>query len=75
MVLPLVGTRETSWIGHATTPWWTIVRSKTRMRVELTVPESIAEPRLWVEHQQVLALVLLPGSVEWGLRLAFLPSP
>jgi hypothetical protein len=38
------------------------------MRVELTEPESVAEPRLWVEHQQVLALVLRPGSVEWGLR-------
>jgi hypothetical protein len=38
------------------------------MRVELTEPESVAEPRLWVEHQQVLALVLRPGPVEWGLR-------
>jgi AraC family transcriptional regulator len=38
------------------------------MRVEITEPESVAEPRLWVEHQQVLALVLRPGSVEWGLR-------
>jgi hypothetical protein len=38
------------------------------MRVELTEPESVADPRLWVEHQQVLALVLRPGSVEWGLR-------
>jgi hypothetical protein len=37
------------------------------MRVELTEPESVAEPRLWVEHQQVLALVLRPGPVEWGL--------
>jgi hypothetical protein len=36
------------------------------MRVELTEPESVAEPRLWVEHQQVLALVLRPGSVEWA---------
>jgi hypothetical protein len=38
------------------------------MRVELTEPESVAEPRLWVERQQVLALVLRPGAVEWGLR-------
>jgi len=37
------------------------------MRVELTESESVAEPRLWVEHQQVLALVR-PGPVEWGLR-------
>jgi AraC family transcriptional regulator len=47
---------------------WTSVRSKTRMRVELIVPASVTEPRLWVEHHQVLALVLRPGSVEWGLR-------
>jgi AraC family transcriptional regulator len=38
------------------------------MRVELIEPETVPEPRLWVEHQQVLALVLRPGSVEWGLR-------
>ena len=38
------------------------------MRVELIEPETVPEPRLWVEHQQVLAPVLRPGSVEWGLR-------
>jgi hypothetical protein len=38
------------------------------MRVELTEPESAIEPRLWVEYQQVLALVVRSGSVEWGLR-------
>ena len=38
------------------------------MRVELKVPESVTEPRLWVQHEQVVAMVLRPGSIEWGLR-------
>jgi AraC family transcriptional regulator len=38
------------------------------MRVELNVPESVAEPRLWVKHQPVLAMALRRGSVEMGLR-------
>lgn len=36
------------------------------MRAELNLPESVSEPRLWAEHQEVLAMVLRPGSVEWG---------
>ncbi len=38
------------------------------MRVELNVPESVTEPRLWVKHQPVLAMALRPGSIEIGLR-------
>lgn len=38
------------------------------MRVELKLPESVTEPRLWVWHEQVLAMVLRPGSIEWGLQ-------
>src|SRR4030088_3430533 len=38
------------------------------MRVELNVPESVTEPRLWVKHQAVLAMALRPGSFELGLR-------
>jgi AraC family transcriptional regulator len=38
------------------------------MRVEFRVPESVKEPRLWVQHDQVVAMVLRPGSIEWGLR-------
>ena len=38
------------------------------MRVELNVPESVTEPRLWVKDQPVLAMALQPGSAEWGLR-------
>jgi AraC family transcriptional regulator len=38
------------------------------MRVELNVPESVTEPRIWVEHQAVLAMALRRGSIEIGLR-------
>jgi hypothetical protein len=38
------------------------------MRVELNIPESVAEPRLWVKHQPVLAMALRRGSIEMGLR-------
>ena len=38
------------------------------MRVELHVPDSGAEPRMWVKHQTVLAMALRRGSFEMGLR-------
>ena len=38
------------------------------MRVELNVPESVGEPRMWVKHQAVLAMALRTGSAEVGLR-------
>jgi AraC family transcriptional regulator len=38
------------------------------MRVELNVPESVREPRLWVKYQPVLAMALRSGSIEVGLR-------
>ena len=38
------------------------------MRVEVNVPESVTEPRMWVQHQPVLIVALRTGSVEVGLR-------
>ena len=38
------------------------------MLIEVTVPESVKEPRSSVLHQQVLAMVLRPGTIEVGLR-------
>jgi AraC family transcriptional regulator len=38
------------------------------MRVELNVPESVTEPRMWVQHQPVLIMALRTGSAEIGLR-------
>jgi hypothetical protein len=38
------------------------------MRIEFAPPESVKEPRLWVRPEQVLAMVLRPGSLEVGPR-------
>jgi AraC family transcriptional regulator len=38
------------------------------MRVELNVPESVREPRIWVKHQAVLAMALRRGAIEMGLH-------
>jgi AraC family transcriptional regulator len=38
------------------------------MRVEFVPPDSVREPRLWVRPEQVLGLVLRPGSIEIGVR-------
>jgi len=42
-------------------------RSK-RMRVELFPPDSDTAPRHWVRHDQAFAMMLRPGSIEWGSR-------
>jgi AraC family transcriptional regulator len=47
---------------HNTTAW------SKRMRVELFPFESVTEPRLWVRHDQAFAMMLGPGSIEWGSR-------
>ena len=36
------------------------------MRIEFTPPDSVTEPRHWVRPDQVLAMVLRPGSIEMG---------
>ena len=38
------------------------------MRVELVPPESVTEPRHWVRHDQAFAMMLGPGSIEWGSK-------
>ena len=38
------------------------------MWVELNVPGSVTEPRMWVQHQPVLFMALRTGSAEVGLR-------
>src|SRR5258705_797635 len=39
-----------------------------RMKVELFQPESVTEPRHWVRHDQAFAMMLRPGSIEWGSK-------
>ena len=38
------------------------------MRVELFHPDSETEPRHWVRHDQAFAMMLRPGSIEWGSK-------
>jgi len=38
------------------------------MRVELVRPDSDTEPRHWVRHDQAFAMMLRPGSIEWGSK-------
>jgi hypothetical protein len=38
------------------------------MRVELFQPDSDTEPRHWVRHDQAFAMMLRPGSIEWGSK-------
>src|SRR5215510_5559828 len=38
------------------------------MRVEFFPPDSITEPRHWVRHDQAFAMMLGPGSIEWGSK-------
>src|SRR5260370_8061476 len=39
-----------------------------RMRVELFPPDSDTQPRHWVRHDQAFAMMLRPGSIEWGSK-------
>ena len=38
------------------------------MKVELFPPDSDTEPRHWVRHDQAFAMMLRPGSIEWGSK-------
>ncbi|HXC44592.1 MAG TPA: AraC family transcriptional regulator [Candidatus Dormibacteraeota bacterium] len=38
------------------------------MKVELFPPDPDTEPRHWVRHDQAFAMMLRPGSIEWGTK-------
>ena len=38
------------------------------MRVDLVSPDSETAPRHWLRHDQAFALMLKPGSIEWGSK-------
>ena len=38
------------------------------MRVQLVPPDSDTEPRHWVRHDQAFAMMMRPGSIEWGSK-------
>src|ERR1700719_4923711 len=39
-----------------------------RMKLELVPPDSATEPRHWARHDQAFAMMLEPGSIEWGSK-------
>ena len=44
------------------------------MRVELVPAQSVTEPRHWVRHDQAFAMMLGPGSIEWGSKRSALEN-
>src|ERR1700719_4763695 len=38
------------------------------VKVELFSPDPETEPRHWVRHDQAFAMMLRPGSIEWGSK-------
>jgi AraC family transcriptional regulator len=44
------------------------------MKVELFPPDSDTEPRHWVRHDQAFAMMLGPGSIEWGSKRSALEN-
>ena len=44
------------------------------MRVEIFPPDSDTEPRHWVRHDQAFAMMLRPGSIEWGSKRSALET-
>jgi AraC family transcriptional regulator len=42
------------------------------MKVELVQPDSVTEPRHWVRHDQAFAMMLRPGSIQWGSKRSLL---
>jgi AraC family transcriptional regulator len=38
------------------------------MKVEIFPPDSETAPRHWVRHDQAFAMMLRPGSIEWGSK-------
>ena len=36
------------------------------MKIEFFPPDSVTEPRHWLRHDQAFAMMLGPGSIEWG---------
>ena len=44
------------------------------MKVELFPPDTETEPRHWVRHDQAFAMMLRPGSIEWGSKRSALET-
>jgi AraC family transcriptional regulator len=44
------------------------------MKVELFPPDPDTEPRHWIRHDQAFAMMLRPGSIEWGSKRSALET-
>src|SRR5580693_1609609 len=53
--------------------WSPAAWSKT-MKVERFSPDPETEPRHWVRHDQAFAMMLRPGSIEWGTKRSALET-
>src|SRR5215467_10976954 len=42
------------------------------MKIEFFPPDSVTEPRHWLRHDQAFAMMLGPGSIEWGSKCSSL---
>ena len=42
------------------------------MKIEFFPPDSVTEPRHWLRHDQAFAMILGPGSIEWGSKRSLL---
>jgi AraC family transcriptional regulator len=38
------------------------------MKLDVVPPDSDTQPRHWVRHDQAFAMMLGPGSIEWGVK-------
>src|SRR5438309_1332628 len=64
------------WPRKRITTWWLIPWFSTdelreqygvpNMKVERFSPDPETDPRHWVRHDQAFAMMLRPGSIEWG---------
>jgi AraC family transcriptional regulator len=45
-----------------------------RMKVELVHPDPETQPRHWLRHDQAFAMMLGPGSIEWGSKRSSLET-
>src|SRR6202171_6878031 len=66
------------WLRKRISTWWLIpwfsadeLRDQygvPNMKVERFSPDPETEPRHWVRHDQAFAMMLRPGSIEWGSK-------
>jgi AraC family transcriptional regulator len=63
---------EFKWVRRIESPLHDVIHNTRlgvrEMRLDLVPPDSDTEPRHWVRHDQAFAMMLGPGSIEWGAK-------